>query len=60
MSNPSLPFEAWSSHRYMTTNTCFGRFATREEAQECIDTRLRETRHIDVWVHPWVKDTRGK
>ncbi len=54
--DPERPFEAWSSHRYMTVNTCFGQFATREEAQACIDARLRETRDIDVWVYPWIKN----
>lgn len=52
------PFEAWASHRYMTVNTCLGQFATREEAQACIDEKLRETRDIDVWVYPWIKDRR--
>lgn len=52
-----LRYEAWSSHRYMSVNTCFGTFATREEAQACIDEKLRETRDIDVWVHPWIKET---
>lgn len=50
-------FQAWASHRYMTTNTMFGSFATREEAQACIDKVLRETADIDVWVHPWIVDT---
>lgn len=49
------PYRAWASHRYMTSNTCFGDFETKEEAEECNRLRLRDTADIDVWSHTWVE-----
>lgn len=51
-----MSWEAWASHRYMTSNTCFGTFATEAEARAFLSKELRETRDIDVWSHVWVKE----